>query len=479
VIGRDSLHRRLLTWLLIPMLVVGSLVLWQAWLDARHTADRAFDRLLEAASLAIAEQAQWQDDRLWLDLPPAALEMLATQHDERVFYAVVDARGRQVTGNAALPGDPRPDSDDGDTLWYRNIDWNGLSLRQGIRRSRLEDWRVRETFEVRVAHTREGRDNLAWSLFRQSLAYLLALAVLSLAALVIAIRLALAPLTRLRRQIRERDPRTLAPLELALPRELAELRDTVNELLVRMRRVKANQERFIGDASHQLRTPMAGLSARAELALRQSDPAAWHEALVAMQATSARTSRLAIQLLSLTRLDNPEYQPDLVATDLTAVAREAVKEHWQRCQRQGVDLGLEATKAPVWINGLDWQLSEALANLIDNACLYGGTQVTVRVTPSPPSLAVVDDGPGVTPDQRLLMLRPFHRGHQQGHGSGLGLAIVDGIARSHHARLVLDAARHTGSPGLVVALCFDGGTDARPTPRPHASPPPTGKEETP
>jgi two-component system sensor histidine kinase TctE len=105
--GGDSLYRRLLAWLLIPLLLLGGLMLLQAWGEARRTADRAFDRLLEAASLAIAEQVQWQNDRLWLDLPPAALEMLATDAEERVFYALVDREGRVITGNAELPADPR------------------------------------------------------------------------------------------------------------------------------------------------------------------------------------------------------------------------------------------------------------------------------------------------------------------------------------------------------------------------------------
>ncbi|MBS8267299.1 sensor histidine kinase [Halomonas litopenaei] len=466
----DSLHRRLLTWLLLPMLIVGSVVLWRAWLDARQTADRAFDRLLDAASLSIAEQAQWQDDRLWLDLPPAALEMLASRHDERVFYTLVDARGERVTGNADLPGIEGAAQDASDVV-YGDVDYHDMPLRLGVRRSRLEDWRLREPFEIRVAHTREGRDALSGELFRQSLAYLLAVAVLSVAALLIAIRLALAPLTRLRRQIRTRDPRTLAPLELPLPRELAELRDTVNELLARMRRVKANQERFIGDASHQLRTPLAGLSARAELALRQDDPAIWRSALGAMQTTSQSASRLAMQLLSLTRLDNPEYQPELAPTDLVQVAREAVMAHWQRCQRVGVDLGLEAPEAPVHVRGLDWQLGEALANLIDNACHYGARHITVEVSANPIALAVVDDGPGIPHERRLLVLRPFHRGEHTSEGSGLGLAIVDGIARTHGARLSLGDARQAPPPGLRVSLQFGEGVDKGSTSAPSRSQP--------
>lgn len=212
---------------------------------------------------------------------------------------------------------------------------------------------------------------------------ILAMAALAIVALLLSIRTALAPLTRLRRAIRSRDPRTLAPLDLRLPRELAELRDTVNDLLARMRRVRANQERFIGDASHQLRTPLAGLSARAELALRQEDPARWREALVAMQATSTRTARLAMQLLSLTRLANPEYRPERVPLSLNALAREAVREHWASCHRAGVDLGMATAERDVEVPGIDWQLSEALGNLIDNACRYGARHVTVRVGEAP------------------------------------------------------------------------------------------------
>ncbi|WP_043532387.1 sensor histidine kinase [Litchfieldella xinjiangensis] len=449
-----SLYSRLLVWLLLPLVLLGSLMLIQAYYDARRTADRAFDRLLEAATLAIAEQVQWQNERLWLDLPPAALEMLATGAQERVFYALYNGQGEFITGNARLPGDARQDVESGDTLLYRDIDWRDMTLRQGVRRTRLEDWSLRERFEVRVAQTREGRAALTLSLLRGNLAYIGVMAGVAVVMLLLAVRSALAPLTRLRRAIRTRDPRTLAPLELPLPRELAELRETINELLARMRRVRANQERFIGDASHQLRTPLAGLSARAELALRQDDPQAWHDALKAMRSTSANTARLAVQLLSLTRLNNPEATPELVTTDLDRVARTALHHAWHACHRAGIDLGLETPDTPVTVRGIDWQLEEALSNLIDNARRYGARRITIQVSGSPPSLAVEDDGPGIPADKRLLVLRPFYRGTSDGEGSGLGLAIVDGIARSHAARLILEET--PSGRGLRVSLRFPG-----------------------
>ncbi|SHF05348.1 two-component system, OmpR family, sensor histidine kinase TctE [Modicisalibacter ilicicola DSM 19980] len=438
---RNSLYWRLLAWLLLPLLGLAALMLWQAYLGARDTADRAFDRLLEAASLAIAEQVKWQDNRLWLDLPPAALEMLATDAEERVFYALYATGDEFVTGNARLPAL----EGGGTALRFADVGWQDQTLRLGVREARLEDWDQQERFEVRVAHTREGREALAFSLFQGSLARVALLALLATGVLVLAIRFALAPLTRLRRAIRARDPRTLAPLELALPRELAELRETLNELLSRMRRVRANQERFIGDASHQLRTPLAGLSARAELALRQNDPDAWRDALQAMRTTSASAAHLAVQLLSLTRLNNPEATPELEPLDLTRVARRATRHALSACQRAGIDLGVETPESAVIVSGIDWQLEEALANLIDNARRYGSQGrddpcVTVRVNASPPALEVEDNGPGIPAHLRLMVLRPFFRGQAPGEGSGLGLAIVDGIARSHGARLSLEEA---------------------------------------
>ncbi|MHB0776433.1 sensor histidine kinase [Halomonas sp. WWR20] len=447
--AHQSLYRRLMVWLLAPLLALGTVILVQAFLSARDAADRAFDRLLEAASLSIAEQVKWQENRLWMDLPPAALEMLSTDAQERIFYALYDAEGTFISGNTPLPEVAMAPNDE---IGFRDTEWRGNTLRLGVRQAHLDGWSQRDRFEVRVAHTREGREQLTAALFRGSVIRLVLMALLAVGMVLIFLRIALSPLTRLRRAIRERDPRTLAPLDIPLPRELAELRETLNELLARMRRVRANQDRFIGDASHQLRTPLAGLSARAELALRQQEPAAWHDALVVMQQTSARTARLAVQLLSLTRLNNPEATPDKRPLDLCVTARDAVRNALGACHRDGLDLGLELPDIAVPIDGIDWQLEEALVNLIDNARRYGAQQITVRVTASPARLEVEDDGPGIPAPQRLLMLRPFHRGVEGSQGSGLGLAIVDGIARTHQARLSLTAGPR--ERGLRVSLQF-------------------------
>lgn len=451
-----SLYRRLMIWLLCPLLILVAIMLLQAWFASREAADRAFDRLLDAASLSIAEQVRWQQSRLWMDLPPSALEMLATDARERVFYALYDARGQFVTGNRSLPSLPPGDSGQ---MSYGDVESRGMPVRLGVLRSRLEGWDRSDRFEVRVAQTREGREALANQLFLSSFVNIALIALLAMVVVLLSARFALEPLTRLRRAIRQRDPRTLAPLELKLPRELAELRQALNELLARMRRVRANQERFIGDASHQLRTPLAGLSARAELALRQDDPKAWREALDTMHDSAAKTARLAGQLLSLTRLNNPEATPASQSVDLVALAQRCVREAFSRCHRRGIDLGVEVPDGNLRVAATEWQLEEALNNLIENASLYGASRITVRVTADPLCLVVEDDGPGIPEPQRLLVLRPFHRGQESGSGTGLGLAIVDSIARAHDIRLSLHDTHpdHPERPGLCIVLTFPSG----------------------
>ncbi|WP_245391710.1 sensor histidine kinase [Salinicola aestuarinus] len=449
-----SLYRRLAIWLLLPLALLAAIMLVEAWLTSRQAADRAYDRLLDAASLSIAEQVRWQQSGLWLNLPASALEMLATDAEERVFYALYDVHGHYVTGNRPLPALPAGDGEP--RMSYADVTSDDMALRLGVLRARLEGWDRSDRFEVRVAQTLEGREALASQLFRASLVNVLVIAGLAMIIVLLSARIALEPLTRLRRAIRERDPRTLSPLTLEMPRELAELREALNELLARMRRVRANQERFIGDASHQLRTPLAGLSARAELALRQSDPARWREALVTMDDTANRASRLAGQLLSLTRLNNPEAALDRERVDLVALARGCVRNTFSRLHRRGVDLGIEAAPRTVVVDATPWQLEEALINLVDNASVYGATLVTVRIETAPPRLIVEDNGPGIPESERLLALRPFHRGQESGSGTGLGLAIVDSVARAHGARLTLHDAypEHSERPGLCIVITF-------------------------
>ncbi|OHV10263.1 sensor histidine kinase [Kushneria phosphatilytica] len=448
-----SLYQRLLSLMVLAMIILGALLLLQASHGAHQGANRAYDRLLDAASRVLVEQVSWQSDQLWFDVPASALEMLAPNGNERVFYTLVDAEGTPISGNVDLPPLPSdteaPLPGDRDTAFRAaTVQWHGMTLRLGVRHAQLAGWQRHDHFAIRVAHTLEARNRLADQLLKGSMLRLAGVALLMLALVTGAVAMALAPLRRLRQNLRNRSSGDLSPLVIPVPRELRELVEALNDLLARQRRVNAHQQRFIGDASHQLRTPLAGLSSRAELALRSDDPRQWYSALESMQRSAANAARLASQLLSMTRLQSPDAPIEQHPLDLIQLARGSMRQALNRYPGATIDLGIEAPDSRIMVSGSHWQLEEALTNLIDNAMHYARTRVTVRVEAHPPTLKVEDDGPGIPEQQRADVLRPFHG--ERHNGSGLGLAIVAGVCQAHGGRLVLDEC--TPPPGLSAAM---------------------------
>ncbi|RKQ96383.1 two-component system sensor histidine kinase TctE [Kushneria sinocarnis] len=459
-----SLYRRLLGLMALAMTLLGALLLLQANHSAHQGANRAYDRLLDAASRVLVEQVSWQAGQLRFDVPASALEMLAPGGDERVFYTLVDADGEPISGNVELPPLPADTSaslpgDRDDRFHATTVQWHGMILRLGARQARLAGWQRHDRFSIRVAHTMEARNALAGQLLQGSMLRLGGMALLMLALVTGAVGMALAPLRRLRQALRQRNPDDLSPIALPVPRELRELVGALNDLLARQRRLKAHQQRFIGDASHQLRTPLAGLSSRAELALRSREPEQWHSALVAMQRSATNAARLAGQLLSMSRLQSPDAPTEREAIELRALARASVRQALDRYPGSEIDLGVEACDAPVTVHGSRWQLEEALANLIDNAMHHARHRVTVRVTAQPSRLTVEDDGPGIPSEQRHEVLKPFHGARHS--GSGLGLAIVAGICEAHDGQLELHDSEPP--PGLSATMRLGAAAESRET----------------
>ncbi|WP_299257165.1 sensor histidine kinase [uncultured Kushneria sp.] len=443
-----SLHRRLLGGLTVLLLLTCVLLLLQSWYSAQRSADRVHDRLLASAAQVMSDQVGWRDGRLWFDVPASALNMLAPNGDERVFYTLVDHRGQTVSGNADLENLVTPLPATG-TFQADSAHLNGLSLRIGALGARLTAWQHREPYTLLVGHTLEARRAMTIALFRDSSLRLAGIVVLALTGLLMTLRLALRPLEHLRTRLKARSAHDLSPINARVPRELEELLAALNALLARQQQVRTHEQRFIGDASHQLRTPLAGIAASAELALRSHDPHCWQQALQEVQGGTRRATRLAEQLLSLTRLDAPQVPVNRQPIALKTLARDTLLRLLPAADRAGIDLGLAEPCPALAVEGDGWQLEEALSNLIDNALRYARTQVTVGIDAHTRVLYVADDGPGISAAEQADVLRPFHRCQEQGPGSGLGLAIVDGVARAHGGHVVMD---HTDSGDFRIGL---------------------------
>ena len=299
---------------------------------------------------------------------------------------------------------------------------------------------------VQVAETLNKRERLTWEMVANVVLPQLLLIVMATAVVWFGVSRGLEPLQRLRRAVSDRSHLDLSPIDTHdVPGEVRPLVDEVNELMARLGRTFDFQNRFVADAAHQLKTPVSGLKAQIELALRESDPQRVRHSLAQLYISADRLSRLVRQLLSLARnepgaLDSMQLQP----LDLNAHALEVSMEWVPQAIKRNIDLGFEGADHPLMIDADRDRLRELVNNLIDNAIRYSqsGGRVTVQagqIGSDQCRLAISDDGPRIPVEERARIFERFHRllGTQED-GSGLGLAIVSEIATLHGARITLE-----------------------------------------
>ena len=252
----------------------------------------------------------------------------------------------------------------------------------------------------------------------------------------------LQPLEALRRDVAARSHKDLSPIDDSrVPGEVRPLVVAINALLERLDGVLTLQSRFIADAAHQLKTPVAGLKAHVELLARQPEGPDRAELLGRLHLGTERLSRLVSQLLSLAR-NEPEAARliHFVPVELNSLLLDIASGWVPQALERGIDLGLEEAGQPVLVHGEPGRLRELFDNLLDNAIRYSrtGGRVTVRVFADPaPTVAVSDDGPVIPAQEQQRIFERFHRLLGSGEGSGLGLAIALEIARLHNASIGL------------------------------------------
>jgi two-component system sensor histidine kinase TctE len=272
----------------------------------------------------------------------------------------------------------------------------------------------------------------------------------------------LAPLLRLRKEVEGRSPIDLAPLQIeSAPQEVRSLVRALNELLASVRQNVNAQKRFIADAAHQLRTPLAGLKSQTALAIKLTDDPALIDRLKLVDQSAARGAHLINQLLMLARAD-PEAVAvsDMAPLNVRAFVQDIVAEFVPRAMRAEIDLGMDDDavpdgRGPLQIKAHALLLREALTNVLDNAIKYTGRggEITVRIQPDGAHVRIIiaDNGPGIPEADRGRVFERFVRATDQGEGCGLGLAIVRDIVAQHGGTVELrDAEPH----GLQFVICL-------------------------
>lgn len=457
--SRPSLRTRLLWQVVGPLLLIwsigGGVTLWLA---SRHV-QQAYDRALLDDALAIAAQVVRTHGQLRLDLSDAELKVLLYDQSEQVYFALLTLDGRLVAGHAGLQAHlPQ----DGATHRFGTAPLRGRTLRTVTLRREGDP-----PFLIVMAQTTEAREQLLRHLALYSVALQLALMALLVAWLRRAVGRQMQPLQRLQQAVQRRDAddlRALPPVlsQAANTRDIQRLGQSVNSLFERLARSLAAQREFTGNVAHELRTPLAGIGARAEFALAQTDPAVWREQLEGILRSQALASHTITQLLALARADEaqPTLQPRPIA--LGPLARAVVLQALARADAGGVDLGAQGLDSAAQVPGDAVLLEGLLANLLDNALRHGADaaapRVTVALTESAHEvqLCVIDNGRGIEPAARARLLQRGAQGSAGGEngGAGLGLAIVRRYAELMNARFELRDAPDGGA-GLAACVRFE------------------------
>jgi two-component system sensor histidine kinase TctE len=446
--AQTSIRRRLLAFLASGLLLMGVAAGGVTYWVALRSANDAYDRSLLDPALDIADYIRIDATGVHLDLPQKALDVLVYDHADTVIHQVRSDNGVIVSGDAALPAPPEMAPGE-----HRFFD--GSSRGEKIR---LIAYRAPNGYVVQVGETLNKRDRTARELLLAALVPTLLFAAASIGLAWLGVARGLRPLAHMRTELLGRSPRDLRPIaEASAPIEVAPVVDAFNELLRQLQDSSTMQQRFLANAAHQLRTPLAGLQMHLELMLRRDLAPDVRSEVQRMHGATIRASRLANQLLALAKAESVlDHGRPLELVDLMAVAGNAADAWSALAIERQIDLGFALEPAPVL--GDPVLLPELLDNLIDNALRYtpagGAVTVGTVVRDGRAVLTVEDTGPGIDAAERTKVFERFYRiAGTKGDGSGLGLAIVKEIVDRHKGFVAIGPCEVQGAR---VCVSFPG-----------------------
>ena len=449
-----SLLAEILNWMLIPMVLLWFLTMGIQYLLALSIAHARYDGELSVAVNRLLHQTSVSHGRVVVKLPAVVESVVRGDEESGLVYQVRAPGGEIVFGSKLLHAPlPTPETDV-QTVYFRDETIAGRQMRVAYMFARLPG--QENSILVQVGESPEKRIALATAMIGGQLSIQFLLVPAALVLVWFGLAKGIVPLNELTMRVRGRKPQDLSPLDpLDAPEEVRAFIYSINDLMARLDQSLQGQQRFVADAAHQLRTPIAGLKTQAELALRQRDRAGLELTMRQIATGADRASRLINQLLALARADS-DAPPSMERLELSALARETTQEWVSRAMEKNLDLGFEPAEMPCEIQGNGLLLRELLNNVIDNAVRYTnkGGAITVRVLAREQALLEIEDsGVGIEPAEQELVFERFYRVLGSGtEGTGLGLAIVKAIADAHRARVTLES--NTSGRGTLVRIAF-------------------------
>ncbi|TQS73633.1 sensor histidine kinase [Rhodobacteraceae bacterium] len=456
-----SISARVFTMACVAVAVVYVLLLGVFYLQSAWQADRTYDRVLKSAALAMLERVYTLPAGPSVDVPAAAFDTLALARDDRIFYRIYTADGRDLTGDRDLPHATGPVSAQ-PRIWTEH--WSGEAVRFLTQSRRLLTEHGQIWVSVQLGQTRRTRDAEMMRAFGWNALGLSVVALMLCGLVPLGARAAVAPLAGLGRDLGARAPDHLAPLRTTPPQEVSHLVAALNGFMARVGDLQVRNERFIADVAHQFRTGVNATDAHVQMAQAARSPSVASAHLAHARAQSAATMRLTNQLLAHAMVTHRSSAQSPGPLDLDALLRETLSQTLRDTRFAAVTLEYEGPDdGQAWIAGDPVSLREAVRNILENALQHGmppegamenrpalALRIAVLCGAGHITLEMADNGIGIAARDRARVLERFATQGARA-GTGLGLAIVAEVARAHGADLALD---QSAGGGLTVRLRF-------------------------
>lgn len=446
IVARGSLYTRLALRVSMVIAASAAVLLAAMWYTTQVAANEAYDRLLTGNALQIAENTWLQGDNVTVDVPVAAFMLTP---GVRTFYTVLDPQGRSIAGDPDFkPPIPWDRLAEGPLLFdgvYQDVDVRIAVLGRRLAIDHQHPWAV-----VAVAQTKAARLSFAKSLSGNALIVIAVMAILTVLAATFTLYQTLAPLERIERALAERDPNDLAPLKMEVPAEIHALVSAINGFMQRLSLHQGLLRRVIGDAAHQLRTPVAALLSQVELLSTQSDETRKQAHLVRLRTLTTNMGRQIGQLINHAMVQHRADSAIPARLDLAELVRGEMADmlsSWHERDLQALDVGMDMPEQPCLIDGDATTLREAVKNVLGNALLYGAPGLLhVNIVAADPCWEVhfIDDGPGIALASQASVRAPFSPRSGNRAGGSLGLSIVEQVMAAHGGAMLFshDEAGH-------------------------------------
>ena len=454
-----SVKGYLLAWIIVPItifIVIDSVALYRNTLDS---ANAAYDRMLVTTAYSIGDSLHIDNKRLQIPVSYAALEVHEAEYSTRMIYRINELDSSFLAGDRDLPpytAKPNAWPAAPALLEIYESQYGNASVRVAAVFQPLSLAGSHDGTIIQIAEPMENRTNVVRKILFGTLIRQAMLLVTVLLVTTIVVNRALRPLNSLKKLLDLRRDEDLSPLESATaPKELQPVISALNLLMARLQRLLGLQKRFVSDASHQLRTPLAVLKAQVQSGLCGDAPA--EQVIREISVTVDRATNLANQLLSLAKVEQMRGKGEKEQCDLSTIAQDVAIDLSPLISEKNIDFSLDA--CPAWTLGHPWMIGEMIANLLNNAIRHtpqdGSLSINIHPNGTHVYLHVRDTGEGLSTDIETKVFEPFSGVHHS-KGGGLGLTICSEIADSMGAVLTLKNRIQDGSVvGMDATVQFE------------------------